>query len=257
MNQHNFPRHVAIIMDGNGRWAISQGKQRIEGHAQGAHSVRQVVETCRKIGIRYLTLYAFSTENWERPPAEVEALMGLFLKYLESEQENFLKNDIRLRAVGDLSRLPEAVQLSLKGMLDATAHCSSLDLCLALSYGGRSEIVHAAKQIVRDVQKGLIQDPDSISENDIASRLYAPDIPDPDLLIRTSNEVRVSNFLLWQIAYSEIVISEKFWPEFDESEFMKCLEVYAGRDRRFGRTQNTSESSRELSSDEVGHSSAS
>lgn len=222
-------------MDGNGRWATERGLQRIEGHKQGAASVRDVVEETRSLGIRYLTLYAFSTENWQRPKQEVTALMGLFLQYLESELPLFLENDIRLRAIGDLSQLPIDVQQKLGGTLAKTAHCESLDLLLALSYGGRAEIVQAAIALARDVERGIIS-ADEIREEDIAARLYAPDVPYPDLLIRTSNEQRISNFLLWQLAYSEIVITPTLWPDFSKQEYRDCLNIYSRRERRFGKT---------------------
>ena len=230
-----IPRHVAIIMDGNGRWAKSRLLPRIEGHRAGAKTVRMVVEESRRAGIRYLTLFSFSTENWLRPQEEVSALMKLFEQYLEIELSKLVENDIRLRAVGDLERLPESVRSILDRVMQTTAGHQGMDLILAVSYGGRSELVHAVRAIARAIEQGRLSS-DEITPETISGCLYAPDVPDPDLLIRTSSEHRISNFLLWQMAYTEFVVSELNWPEFSRDEFMRCLQEFAKRKRRFGRT---------------------
>ncbi len=230
------PRHIAIIMDGNGRWAKRRFLPRIEGHRNGAKSVRAVVEECRRLGVRYLTLFAFSTENWRRPQEEVGGLMGLFVQYLEGELELLLKHDIRLRAMGDLARLPQAVREILERNEQRTKDLTGMELILAVSYGGRDELVQAVKKIGREIKAGEIN-PEDITEDSFSKALYLPDVPDPDLLIRTSDETRISNFLLWQLAYSEIVVSPVLWPDFSRDEFHRCLNVFAGRNRRFGLTQ--------------------
>jgi len=235
--QNNPPRHVAIIMDGNGRWAERHGLTRLDGHREGAKSVRAVVEEARRTGIQYLTLYAFSTENWERPEAEVSALMELLCHYLESELELFLSHNIRLRVIGDHSRLPLEVRQKLEETINKTAAMNGMDLILALSYGGRQELVNAVRRIGLAVQRAEL-DPDAIDQDLVRKYLYAPDVPDPDLLIRTSGENRISNFLLWQIAYAEIVIRSEGWPEFRADQFKQCIGEYAIRERRFGRTSS-------------------
>ncbi len=231
----DVPRHVAIIMDGNGRWARGRFLPRVEGHRAGAKSVRMIVEECRRLGIRYLTLFAFSTENWNRPQEEVTGLMKLFVAYLESELELLLKNGVRLRAIGSLDRLPPSVREILRRNEERTKDLDGLDLILAVSYGGREEILHAARVLAQRTRDGEL-DPANISEADLAGALYAPDVPDPDLLIRTSDEYRISNFLLWQLAYSEIVVTPVLWPDFSKDEFHRCLEEFRGRERRFGLT---------------------
>lgn len=231
-----IPRHVAIIMDGNGRWAKKRFLPRVEGHRHGAKSVRATVEEARRLGVRYLTLFAFSTENWQRPTDEVGGLMQLFVRHLESELDVLLKNGVRLRAMGDIARLPHAVQDLLRRNEERTKHLDGMDLILALSYGGRDEVVQAMKKIGRAIKAGEL-DPESISEDMISGSLYLPDVPDPELLIRTSDETRISNFLLWQLAYAEIVVTPVLWPDFTTDEFHRCLHVFAGRNRRFGRTQ--------------------
>lgn len=230
------PRHVAIIMDGNGRWAKKRFLPRVEGHRNGAKSVRATVEEARRLGIRYLTLFAFSTENWQRPTDEVGGLMSLFVRHLESELEVLLKNGVRLRAMGDISRLPHGVQELLRRNEERTKHLTGMDLILAVSYGGRDEVVQAVKKLGRAIKAGEI-DPESVTEEMISRSLYLPDVPDPELLIRTSDETRISNFLLWQLAYSEIVVSPVLWPDFTTDEFHRCLHVFSGRNRRFGKTQ--------------------
>jgi undecaprenyl diphosphate synthase len=230
------PRHVAIIMDGNGRWARKRFLPRIEGHRNGAKTVRMVVEEARRLGIRYLTLFAFSTENWRRPEDEVGGLMHLFVQHLESELDLLLRNDIRLRAMGNLARLPAPVRELLQRNEEKTKHLTGMDLIIAVSYGGRDELVQAMKALGERVQRGELQ-PQDINEETISKGLYLPDVPDPDLLIRTSDETRISNFLLWQLAYSEIVVSPQLWPEFTRDELYRCLHVFAGRNRRFGLTE--------------------
>ncbi len=237
-----LPKHVAIIMDGNGRWARKRFLPRIEGHRNGAKSVRMVVEESRRLGIRYLTLFTFSTENWRRPEQEVGGLMHLFVQHLESELDLLLKNGVRLRAMGDLSRLPESVRSLLERNEERTKDLDGMDLILAVSYGGREEIVRAARKLASEARAGTL-DPDTITEETFSGGMYLADVPDPDLLIRTSDENRISNFLLWQLAYSEIVVSPLFWPEFSKEEFMRCLHDYAGRNRRFGLTQEQLEAS--------------
>ncbi len=235
------PRHVAIIMDGNGRWATARQLPRVEGHRQGAQTVRMVVEESRRLGVRYLTLFAFSSENWGRPEPEVSALMSLFAQYLESELDLLRNNQIRLRAMGDLSKLPQKVQDSLGRTMKATAEAQGMDLIMAVSYGSRDEIVNAVRGIACQVKSGSL-DPDAINAQTISQHLYLPDLPDPDLLIRTSNEIRISNFLLWQLAYSEIVVSPLFWPDFSKDEYARCLQAFASRKRRFGLTQEQAQS---------------
>jgi undecaprenyl diphosphate synthase len=231
-----IPRHVAVIMDGNGRWAKQRFLPRIEGHRNGARTVRMMVEECRRLGISYLTLFAFSTENWRRPEEEVGGLMNLFVQYLEGEVDLLLKNGIRLRAMGDKSRLSKTVRDVLERSEERTKHLTGMDLIIAISYGGRDELVRAVRKLGEEIKDGT-RDPHSITDSDISGALYLPDVPDPDLLIRTSNEHRISNFLLWQLAYAEIVVSPLLWPDFSRDEFHRCLHVFAGRNRRFGLTQ--------------------
>jgi len=235
-NPKVIPAHVALIMDGNGRWAQARHLPRVEGHRAGAKTVRMIVEESRRIGIRYVTLFAFSSENWGRPEGEVSALMKLFAQYLDSELDLLLRNGIRLRAIGDLNRLPPAVRESLERNQERTKAERGMDLILAVSYGSRQEIAEAVKTIASKVLSGELK-VDDICPKTIAESLYAPDVPDPDLLIRTSRENRISNFLLWQLAYSEIVVSPLYWPEFSKEEFGRCLDEYASRDRRFGLTK--------------------
>ncbi len=234
LSKEKLPSHVAIIMDGNGRWAKKRLMNRINGHEKGADAVRAIIETSREIGISNLTLYAFSTENWQRPRAEVEALMSLLIKFLKSEQKNMMENSIRLSMIGQIERLPEKVQTLVQSIMDLTKDNNGLRLNLALSYGSRAEIVRMVRMLAEKAKKGLI-DPISITENMVADNLYTRDIPDPDLLIRTSGEMRISNFLLWQIAYSEIYVTDTLWPDFGKDEFIGILKEYQKRDRRFGK----------------------
>jgi undecaprenyl diphosphate synthase len=229
----NIPRHVAVIMDGNGRWAKERGLPRIEGHRQGVESVRDVVRTAGQIGIEYLTLYAFSAENWSRPRHEVAALMRLLEKYLRDEIGELNENNVRLGAIGCLKDLPDRVQKQLQKTKQATAQNDGLNLILALSYGSRREITDAAREIARLVKEGSVNVPD-ISETLISNHLYTRDFPDPDLLIRTSGEMRISNFLLWQISYAELVVAPALWPDFRKEQFLQAIREYGKRDRRFG-----------------------
>ena len=231
-----LPRHVAIIMDGNGRWAKERRLPRIEGHRAGGKTVRMVVEECRRLGISYLTLFAFSSENWKRPAAEVQALMKLFEQYLRSEQKLLLQNGVRLKVLGARETLPSGVQLAIAEVEEATASQTGLQLNLAVSYGGRGEIVYAAKRLAEQVARGELKSSE-ITEELLAKNLYLPDVPDPDLLIRSSAELRISNFLLWELAYSEIVVSPLYWPDFSKAEFQRCLAEFSGRKRRFGLTE--------------------
>jgi len=234
LDPHWLPRHVAIIMDGNGRWAQRRGLSRIEGHKRGKDSVRAVVETSRRIGIQYLSLFAFSTENWNRPRREIDALMGLLRRYLRTELNKMMKNEIRLLPIGDTSRLPIALQRDLQTTVDRTSHNRRMTILLALSYGGREEIVQAARALARDVRSGRL-DPDSVDEDVFGGYLHTTGVPDPDLLIRTSGEMRISNFFLWQSAYTEIYVTDTLWPDFREPQFIAALAEYQQRERRFGR----------------------
>ncbi|HWP24547.1 MAG TPA: isoprenyl transferase [Candidatus Binatia bacterium] len=235
LDKSRLPQHVAIIMDGNGRWAKRRGKSRIEGHRRGKTSVRAIVEMSRKIGIRYLSLYAFSTENWLRPHDEVDALMGLLEHYLTAEQEKMMRYGIRLLAVGNRERLPLNVRQVLEKVIDLTRANRRMTVILALSYSGRDEIVRAARALGRKVRHGELA-PEEIDDAVIAAHLDTAGIPDPDLLIRTSGEMRVSNFFLWQIAYSELYVTPTLWPDFREEEYLQALLEYQRRRRRFGRT---------------------
>ncbi|MBI1388434.1 MAG: isoprenyl transferase [bacterium] len=228
-----LPRHVAIIMDGNGRWAKSMHRPRIEGHRAGIKSVREIVRVCRRLEIPNLTLYAFSSENWKRPGAEVNALMILLCNFLRREIREMLDNEIRLNAIGRLNELPGPVQRSLDSAMRETAGGGKMQLTLALSYGGRLEIIDAVKKIARRVEEGALS-VDDITPETFAAELDTGGTPDPDLLIRTSGEMRVSNFLLWQIAYSEIWITPTLWPDFRSEEFFAALRDFQGRQRRFG-----------------------
>ncbi len=234
LDSTKLPAHVAIIMDGNGRWAKKRLLNRINGHEKGSDTVRTVVRTCRQIGISYLTLYAFSTENWQRPKTEVEALMALLKNFLHSEQKEMVENDIRLRVIGQVDRLPEKVREALHQTMSATKDNTAMTLILALSYGGRAEIIRMVQEVAKLIKQGEI-DPNAVTAELIADHLYTRDIPDPDLLIRTSGEMRISNFLLWQIAYTEIFVTPTLWPDFSRDELLEILKDYQSRERRFGR----------------------
>jgi len=235
MTGATLPRHVAIIMDGNGRWAQHRGLARAKGHAQGVEAVRTTIQSCRRLGIPYLTLYAFSLENWRRPELEILALMGLLRRVLKSEVAKLIKNDIRLNLIGRLDRLPPDIRAGLEEAVAQTAACRALTVTIALSYSGRDEIVRAATRLAAEARDGTL-DVAAIDEAAFAARLDTADLPDPDLLIRTSGEMRLSNYLLWQLAYAEIHVTEGLWPDFDEGELVKALRSYAGRQRRFGKT---------------------
>ena len=228
-----IPRHLAIIMDGNGRWAEKRRLPRILGHRKGVESVQRIVDDCLDLGIGYLTLYAFSSENWGRPRDEVDALMGLLGNFLKKELSQLQERGIRLVAIGELDRLPKATVKILKDIITKTEHNTKMVLNLALSYGSRNELTRAIQNLARDVAEGKLR-PDDLSEQDIDARLDTHDIPDPDLLIRTSGEMRVSNFLLWQIAYTELYFTETLWPDFSRDELTQALQVYSNRQRRFG-----------------------
>ena len=227
------PRHVAIIMDGNGRWAKQRLRPRLFGHRAGAESLRAVLRACRDHGVEYLTVYAFSTENWVRPQDEVSGLMSLLKTFLKKDEHELHENQVRLRVTGRLQDLPKAVRGELERVMAATRNYEKGHLILALSYGGRAEIVDAVRAIAADVRAGRLA-PEAIDEKAIAARLYLPDVPDPDLMIRTSGELRLSNFLLWELSYSEFYFTETLWPDFREADFAKALEEYARRQRRYG-----------------------
>ncbi len=235
INQDALPKHIAIIMDGNGRWAHQQGKIRVRGHEAGAEAVRKTVEAAAKLGIKHLTLYAFSTENWRRPKTEITTLMGLLVRTLRRELERITSNNIKLSAIGSLDKLPANVQQELHQVIQKTAHNSGTHLTLALSYGAREEIKQAVVQISQKVKNNIIPI-ESIDETIINEHLYTQNLPDVDLLIRTSGEVRISNFLLWQIAYAELYFTNELWPEFDENSLHKAILSYQKRERRFGKT---------------------
>lgn len=232
-----LPRHVAVIMDGNGRWAQQKGLMRTEGHREGIESVRDIVKAASQIGVQYLTLYAFSIENWKRPHTEVNVLMKLLEHYLKQEIEELHENNVRMKSIGKLSSLPKSVQSQLHSAIEKTKENEGLTLTLALSYGGRWDIVRAVQMIALDVRRGRVS-PEDISEELFSEYLTTKDIPDPDFLIRSSGEFRLSNFLLWEMAYGEIYISEKFWPEFRRDELYRALQSYQSRERRFGRTSS-------------------
>ncbi len=229
----DIPRHIAIIMDGNGRWARERGLPRKEGHRAGAESVREVTDACIELGVSYLTLYAFSSENWNRPEEEVNALMNLLHHFLTEKEQDLKKQKIRLQAIGQLERLPEKTRKLLDRLIDETSQHDAMTLVLALSYGSREEITAAARSLARLAADGTI-DPDAIDNECFASHLQTSGIPDPDLLIRSSGEMRISNFLLWQISYAEIVIVRKFWPDFRKQDLFDAVAEYQRRHRRFG-----------------------
>ncbi len=228
-----IPNHIAIIMDGNGRWAKRRGMPRIAGHNEGVESVRDTVEACGQLGVKYLTLYAFSTENWKRPQEEVSLLMRLLLRALKDETDRLHTNNVRIRTIGDIARLPQEVQRELFDDIARTKDNTGLTLILALSYSGRWDMTEAIKRIAADVKSGKIS-PEEITEQQVASYLSTENVPDPDLMVRTSGEFRISNFLLWQLAYSEIYITPKLWPSFRRDELYEAIRSYQKRERRFG-----------------------
>jgi undecaprenyl diphosphate synthase len=229
----NLPKHVAIIMDGNGRWAKQRHLPRVEGHRAGAESARIIIRTAGELGIKYLTLYAFSAENWNRPKDEVDALMKYLVHYLKSETPELNKNNVRLEVIGQIYRLPENVQEHLKKSIATLSRNNGLTLVMALSYGSRIEIVEAVRSIAEKVKQGKL-DTGDINEKVISEHLWTRNVPDPDLLVRTSGEMRLSNFLLWQISYTELVVTQTFWPDFRKPQFFEALEEYTRRHRRFG-----------------------
>lgn len=235
IKQDRIPRHIAIIMDGNGRWAKRQGLARMYGHKQGVETVHRITEAAAELGVRYLTLYAFSTENWNRPKEEVDALMVLLVETIVKETPTLMKNNISLLTIGDLSRLPQATRDKFLECIQQTSHNTGLKLVIALSYSARWELIQAAKNIAQEVQNGqlLLED---INEELLANHLTTADMPDPDLLIRTSGELRISNFLLWQLAYSEMYFTSCLWPEFTNEEFYHAIVDFQNRERRFGKT---------------------
>jgi len=228
-----LPRHIAVIMDGNGRWARERGLPRIEGHRRGSESVRACTAACMEAGVPYLTLYAFSKENWQRPADEVGALMILLDRFLAERTAEIMERNIRLRAIGHLEDLPDKARKRLEDTIAKSAGNTAMTLTLALSYGARTEIADAARQIAREAKAGTL-DPESVGEDAISSRLYTAGIPDPDLLVRTSGEMRISNFLLWQISYAEIVVTPKLWPDFTKEDLFAAMQEYARRHRRYG-----------------------
>ena len=232
-----IPRHVAIIMDGNGRWAKARGLDRSEGHVEGVNTVRRITEEASKLGIGYLTLYAFSTENWQRPQAEVDALMHLIVIAIERETPDLIRNNVRLTIIGDIQRMPAEARERLERCIADTSHCTGLTLVLALSYSSRWDITEACRRIAAGAAAGQI-DPADISDKTVSDHLATADMPDPDLLIRTGGDMRVSNFLLWQIAYTEIYITPTYWPDFSAEDFRLALQSFAGRQRRFGLTDD-------------------
>lgn len=232
-----IPRHIAIIMDGNGRWARERGSQRSLGHEAGVDAVHTVIETAAQLGVQYLTLYTFSTENWNRPQTEVDLLLELIVTAIERETQNLIDQNVRLTAIGDLDRLPERSRSSLEGCMSATAHGSGLTVILALSYSSRWEITDAVRHIARSVAAGKLS-PDTITDDTITGALSTAGIPDPELLIRTAGDIRISNFLLWQIAYSELYFTPQYWPDFNAQSLYEAIANYQQRERRFGLTSD-------------------
>lgn len=228
-----IPRHIAIIMDGNGRWAKERGKERSFGHQAGVDTVRRITSECVRLGVKFLTLYTFSTENWSRPETEIAALMGLVLSSLEDEI--FMKNNVRFQVVGDIERLPQSVQDKLRETMEHTARNTAMTMVVALSYSSRWELTRAAQSIARDVKQGTLQ-PEDITEELMSQRLETAFMPDPELLIRTGGELRISNYMLWQIAYSELYFCDTYWPDFNEVDLHQAIVSYQARQRRFGKT---------------------
>ncbi len=228
-------RHIAIIMDGNGRWAKQRGLERVYGHKEGANAVRRVVEEAGRLQIPYLTLYTFSTENWSRPEAEVSALMSLLVSAIRNETANLIRNNVRLNAIGNLEDLPEACRKELMDAIAQTSHCTGLTLTLALSYSGRSELTRATREIARKAAEGVLS-PEAVTDETISSLLYTNGMPDPDILIRTGGEQRISNFLLWQIAYTELFFLPVMWPDFTGEHLREVIGHFLSRERRFGKT---------------------
>lgn len=233
INRKKLPGHIAIIMDGNGRWASKRGLPRSMGHREGSSNLKRIVNFCSEIGIKYLTVYAFSTENWKRPKSEVDTLMSLLEEYLKTADTELKGKNVRIKVIGDVTRLPESIQKEIKRVADSTSSNTGLTLVIALNYGGRDEIINAVKMISRDVEQGVLKVED-INAELFSNRLYTSGIPDPDLLIRTSGEQRISNFFLWQSAYTEFWYTDVLWPDFSERDIVKAIKDYQKRSRRFG-----------------------
>ena len=246
LDMKRIPQHIAIIMDGNGRWATERNKPRSYGHQAGVDTVRRITSECTRLGVKYLTLYTFSTENWNRPSDEIAALMGLVLTSLEDEI--FMKNNVRFQVIGDIDRLPAAVAGKLRETIEHTANNDTMTMVVALSYSARWELTEATKQIAAKVQKGELSIND-IDENAINNSLCTNFMPDPDLLIRTGGEFRISNYLLWQLAYSELYFCDTYWPDFSEADLHKAIADYQGRQRRFGKTEKQVETEQENKKD--------
>ena len=238
MNTPTPPRHVAVIMDGNGRWARARGLDRSQGHVEGVNTVRRITEAASEAGVEFLTLYTFSTENWNRPKAEVDALMHLIVIAIERETPDLIKNNVRLAMIGDTSRLPDEAYRRLMKCIADTSHCTGLTLTLALSYSSRWEIREACRRFALDVAEGRRQPSDMATDADFEAYLATAGMPDPDLLIRTGGDHRISNYLLWQIAYAEIVVTDTYWPDFSKEDFLKAIADFSGRERRFGLTSD-------------------
>ena len=235
IDKERVPEHVAIIMDGNGRWAQARGMERSAGHVEGVNTVRRITEIASETGVKYLTLYTFSTENWNRPAEEVNLLMHLIVTAIERETPDLIRNNGRLTMIGDMERLPDFAAERLQRCFADTAHCTGLNLILALSYSARWEITRAVKEIVREVKEGELLAED-ITDETVSTHLSTAGIPDPDLLIRTGGDFRISNFMLWQLSYAEIIITDHYWPDFTKQDFVDCIVSYQGRQRRFGLT---------------------
>jgi len=231
LDKNNIPKHIAIIMDGNGRWAEKRGLSRSMGHREGSRTLKKIVEECYRLGVRYLTVYAFSTENWSRPKEEVDELMKLLLEYLRNAEKELAGKNVRIRVIGDKKRLPEEIVKEIERVEKNTENIEGLDFIIALNYGGRQEIVDAVSRLVEDFKAGQIS---SIDEKAISERLYTYGIPDPDLLIRTSGEMRLSNFLIWQSSYTEFYFCDVLWPDFSAANLREAIISYQGRQRRFG-----------------------
>lgn len=234
LDKENLPKHIAIIMDGNGRWAKQRNLPRIAGHRQGVEAIRGIIEKSSEIGIGYLTLYAFSTENWNRPKDEVNGLMDLLVNYLRSEVKELHKNNVRIQTIGDIKRLPESAKKEIDSARELTKDNKGLTVNIALNYGSRDELVNGIRKIAEEYKSGLIDSLDDINQEKIDSSLYTFNTPDPDLMIRTSGEIRLSNFLLWQLAYSELWFTEKYWPDFKPNDFVDAIKEYQDRNRRYG-----------------------
>ncbi len=235
IDKSRIPAHVAIIMDGNGRWAQSHGMERSAGHVEGVNTVRRITEIASEIGVKYLTLYTFSTENWNRPEEEVNLLMHLIVTAIERETPDLIRNNVRLTMIGDISRLPDFAAERLQRCFSETSHCTGLNLILALSYSARWEITEAVKNIAQEVADGTLSVGD-ITDDIVSSHMTTAGKPDPDLLIRTGGDFRISNFLLWQLSYAEIIITNQYWPDFTKQDFADCVASFQGRQRRYGLT---------------------